>query len=125
MRRWLAIFLLVLLPAQMGWAAVAAYCGHAQGAGSEHVGHHDHGAHGHASTTAQAAADDASGAGTDGPYAADADCGHCHGQCAGALLPVPTAALGRLAGRLMVPLAAPRADHTAAQPERPQWAALA
>ena len=54
MRRWLAVFLLILLPLQLSWAVAAAYCGHdgqVEGAvitGSDggamppHVGHHEH-----------------------------------------------------------------------------------
>ena len=42
MRRWLAIFLLILLPAQLSWAAVGDYCAHESGAGAEHFGHHEH-----------------------------------------------------------------------------------
>jgi len=42
MRRWLAIFLLVLLPAQLGWAAVGVYCAHESGAAADHFGHHAH-----------------------------------------------------------------------------------
>ena len=42
MRRWLAIFLLILLPAQLSWAAVGDYCAHESGAAANHFGHHAH-----------------------------------------------------------------------------------
>ena len=42
MRRWLAILLLVCLPLQFSWAAVADYCMHESGETADHVGHHDH-----------------------------------------------------------------------------------
>nr|ART41037.1 L611 [uncultured bacterium] len=42
MRRWLSILLLVFLPFQFSWAAVAGYCQHETGAAAQHFGHHDH-----------------------------------------------------------------------------------
>lgn len=41
MRRWLALFLLCLLPLQVSWAAVADYCSHEQETTAQHFGHHD------------------------------------------------------------------------------------
>ena len=38
MRRWFAIALLVLLPFQFTWAAVASYCGHESDAQAQHFG---------------------------------------------------------------------------------------
>ncbi|NCV41106.1 MAG: hypothetical protein EBW11_11190 [Betaproteobacteria bacterium] len=40
MRKFLAIFLLVLLPLQFSWAAVAGYCQHEAGVTANHPGHH-------------------------------------------------------------------------------------
>ena len=40
MRRWLLIFLLLLLPFQFSWAASAAYCQHERDTRPEHWGHH-------------------------------------------------------------------------------------
>ena len=42
MRKWLAIVLLVFLPLQFSWAAVASYCQHETGAAAKHFGHHAH-----------------------------------------------------------------------------------
>ena len=42
MRRWLSILLLVFLPFQFSWAAVAGYCQHEADAASQHFGHHEH-----------------------------------------------------------------------------------
>lgn len=121
MRRWLTILLLVLLPTQMSWAAVADYCAHESGAAADHVGHHDHATHGHALADASDVHDADDGAAS----AADVDCSHCHGQCAGMLLSLVPAPLDRLASTPLSAGDAPRAAHTAAQPERPQWARLA
>jgi hypothetical protein len=120
MRRWLAIFLLVLLPFQLSWAAVVSYCTHETGAGAAHFGHHEHSGHSHG--TASVA--DAGPADTE-PSVADFDCGHCHGYGAGVVHVV----LGNEALTLdNLPTAlshGPRAGHVPAAPERPQWAGLA
>ena len=43
MRRWIALFLLVLLPLQAVWAAMEPYCLHESSqAKSHHLGHHEH-----------------------------------------------------------------------------------
>ncbi|AGU50756.1 putative cobalt-zinc-cadmium resistance protein CzcI [Variovorax paradoxus B4] len=42
MRRWLLIFLLLLLPLQSSWAASAAYCQHERDVQPQHWGHHEH-----------------------------------------------------------------------------------
>ena len=42
MRRWLLIFLLLVLPFQFSWAASAAYCQHERDAQPGHWGHHEH-----------------------------------------------------------------------------------
>lgn len=41
MGRWLAILLVVLLPLQVSWAAVADFCAHEHGKAAQHFGHHD------------------------------------------------------------------------------------
>lgn len=124
MRRWLAILLLVLLPTQMSWAVLADYCAHPSGAAADHVGHHDHAAHGHGAM-AEAAGDagglDAAGS----PPDAGVDCDHCHGHCAGMLLAPLSAPSGPAAASPEPAAAAPGAAPMPAQPERPQWARLA
>ncbi len=120
MRRWLLVLLLVLLPLQMVWAAAAGYCHHGQGAGASHVGHHDHAAHGHgAAEPGRADAD------RDAPPAADADCGHCHGQCLGVLAWVEAPRLDHPAGVQRPAGPRPHMALAASPPERPQWPALA
>jgi hypothetical protein len=120
MRRWFAIFLLVLLPFPSSWAAVASYCAHETEAGAPHLGHHEHSGHSH-DTWSAADADQ-----TDSePAAADLDCGHCHGCCVGIVQRVPGKnALTR--GNLPPALShGPRASHLPPAPERPQWSRLA
>lgn len=131
-RRWLVLFLLVLLPLQMSWAAVAGYCAHTAATDAAHFGHHGHEDHPHAnqaqsSAKPEAAADAAAkpGGKASSDKALDADCGHCHSHCLGALLmpgPAEPAALGR-----SFQAAADEAAHAQppVPPERPQWAPLA
>lgn len=110
MRRWLAIFLLVLLPLQLSWAAAAPYCQHETGAAVQHFGHHEHKHH-------QGSADT-----TDVPsFAADSDCAACNAGCAAATVTVPSLALDAAP-----PALAPWYPHVptsppATQPERPNW----
>lgn len=42
MRRWLTVFLLILLPLQLSWAVAATYCAHEADPAVSHVGHHEH-----------------------------------------------------------------------------------
>lgn len=42
MRRCLTILLLLMLPLQLGWAALGTYCEHESGSQAEHAGHHFH-----------------------------------------------------------------------------------
>lgn len=119
-RRLLAIVLLVLLPLQFSWAAVASYCEHETSVDDGHLGHHEHPHHRDAAPDADSDRTADSTAGT-----IDVDCGHCHGHCTG-LLALPDGVPGGLT------TAPPRASadeaggaHAPARPERPQWAVLA
>lgn len=70
-KKLLLIFMLVLLPLQFSWAAVAVYCQHEQEA-STHFGHHSH----KHEADASAQTDDS---GTEGKLAkVDGDCAVCH-----------------------------------------------
>jgi hypothetical protein len=127
-RRFLAIVLLMLLPLQFSWAAVATYCGHETEAAAGHLGHHEHQHPAGADTHAGVAtvADVEPDAGRDkAPGAMDLDCGHCHGFC-GAMLTLAAAMPGTPGA------APPRATvdedgalHASTRPERPQWLPLA
>ena len=125
-RRLLTIALLVFLPLQFSWAAVASYCGHETLAAAGHFGHHQH-VHQHehqlraeSSMDAgpQVQADTASGA-------MHLDCGHCHGYCS-AILSLTSVVPG--APSTVAPIAtlnALGAAHAPTRPERPQWLSLA
>ncbi len=116
MRKCLAIFLLVFMPLQLSWAAVASYCQHETGASAKHFGHHDHQ---HKAADGRDAAPDAKTGG------GDPDCASCHAGCSSALL-------GEVALQPMFSSSLDIADYWARltsppfeRLERPQWRALA
>jgi hypothetical protein len=124
MRRWLSIFLLVLLPAQFSWAAIAAYCGHEADAAVQHFGHHQHPDHGlqHAEEHGNAG----TAGGDESAAVLDIDCGHCHCQCTGILVPLARAACANTAsGRPAAGADLPSPGHPPIPPERHQWLRLA
>lgn len=120
MRRWLAILMLVLLPLQSSWAAVAAYCGHENGQQARHLGHHEHR---HADQAK--VGNDSAPADRSAPSGFDFDCGHCHGTCAD--VPAPADGLSLIALVSHPGTTIKGALRTLAQnpPERPQWLRLA
>ena len=117
MRRYLAIFLLVLLPLQYSWAAMASYCEHETSVTAKHPGHHTHD---HASIDQQESSKNA-------PQSPgmDDDCATCHMGCAAAL--VSDLSKTTLAASDDHPLHLQViASHLASErPERPQWPVLA
>ena len=72
MKRLLLIFLLVVLPFQMSWAAVTGYCQHEEGKAAQHFGHHEHKHH--------ASSENQSSKSKFGMN--DTDCGYHHLSCA-------------------------------------------
>lgn len=117
MRRWFLIFLVIFLPMQLSWAAVASYCEHETEATAQHVGHHEH------QHQADAQPTDSDSSKAYGSF--DTDCGACHAGCCTAMLqsiPLLTISLssdahGAPALRL--------SSQPASLPERPNWADLA
>lgn len=117
MRRLFMIFLLVLMPLQLSWAAMASYCQHESGAAAKHFGHHEHQ---HQAKAGEPDQGKAKPLGT-----VDADCSFCHACCAAILSgtqDVPPLALASLSitwhhDGSVSPLPS--------RPERPNWAALA
>lgn len=78
MRRYLLVFMMVLLPLQWSWAAAASVCAHE--AGSSHFGHHDH-KHSGGSLTGKSD----TGKGDGASPGAHPDCQVCHGVGAACL----------------------------------------
>lgn len=113
-RRLLILLFAVLLPLQLAWGAVSAYCQHESGATAKHLGHHEHV---HKVNGKKA---------VDLKVAPDNDCGTCHGAGATALVG-PQAALPTLPA-----VTTPRTERSRAPPSlppegpyRPQWPRLA
>lgn len=119
MRQWLIVLMLVLLPAQFSWAAVSAYCGHETGAGTNHLGHHEHDAHEHGHAPGD------NKAGKDTPAGLSHDCGHCHGQCAALSCWADAGAVALVSAPPAARAEAPLPVRAMAPPERPQWHAAA
>jgi hypothetical protein len=117
MRRLFAIFLLVLLPLQLSWAAVGVYCQHETGAAAKHLGHHDHQHKTDASHGDQADPKTSGGI--------DNDCGACHASCCVAIF-------GEIQVSAPTDTSTDVVDYRHSlntsphyQPERPNWAPLA
>lgn len=83
MKRMFLILMLVALPLQMTWAAMAAYCSHEVGASARHLGHH---VHTHTTSPDDSSPDPASGSGK-----AHADCHFCQLTGHGVIQSVVTA----------------------------------
>ena len=121
MRRLLSILLLVLLPLQFSWAAVASYCEHEAGPDAAHVGHH---AHQHDDAHSGEPGLDDNG-GEPSVKAIDLDCAQCHGQCAALPLAAAWTAVEAAAERFADIANAPSDGQPSPRPERPQWRRLA
>lgn len=117
MRRFLMIFLLVLMPLQLSWAAMASYCQHESGVAAKHVGHHEH--------QHKAQSDQPDEGKTKSLGTIDGDCGFCHASCATIVSALPnipplsiaTVSFGWPPDSLVSAILS--------RPERPNWAALA
>lgn len=114
MRRLLIIFLLMVVPFQLGWGMAAAYCKHESNPAVSHFGHH---AHQHAASSEESKASPAKL-----QFGADSDCEVC--QLAGiGFAPTPESsqplALACVdAGAELKPL---MPSLHPSPPERPQW----
>jgi len=122
MRHWLLVFMLVLLPIQSSWAAVATYCEHETGAAAKHFGHHDRWVHGHDHDQDDTDTDAAAG---EVYEAGDLDCSHCHGQCAGMVAEFEAFIAGSHTSRFGSAVDEQALLQALNPPERPQWALLA
>lgn len=125
MRRWLLVFLVVLLPMQLSWAAVASYCQHESDSAttSQHVGHHEHQ---HEADAASAATDlpDTSANPMTATGAVDVDCGTCHAGCCTVMLQSPMLVMAKLPSETHSATALRLSSQPASLPERPNWAHL-
>lgn len=116
MRRLFVIFLLVLLPLQLSWASVAAYCQHETNGQAQHFGHHDHQ---HQASQDQDNADSKLSGGIDN------DCSECHAGCVVAILGDIAVTPPHLAAVVVTDYRTVQSLAPLEIPERPNWAALA
>lgn len=121
MRRWLLIFLLVLLPMQLSWAAVASYCQHESGAATQHVGHHEH--QHEANTEPSNNADPHTTSKAVG--AVDVDCGTCHVGNWSVMLQSLNLVIVKLPSGTHSATTLLLSSQPVSLPERPNWAHLA
>jgi hypothetical protein len=116
MRFWLIVFLTILMPLQLSWAATGRYCQHESDVSSKHVGHHTH--------QHQTTEPTDSGADFAKAMAVDMDCGTCHAGCSMAIQ--EPSVVKNVALTLMISsrLSAQSSPGLVDRPERPQWVAL-
>ena len=118
MRRWLLILLLMSLPFQFSWAAMATYCEHESGARAQHVGHHEH-QHQHQHQQPAGESSETSKVKLGGVLDV-ADC-QFHGPCT-VNLPAPwVMPIGTGSQQLMPWKVADAIAPVLSRPERPQW----
>ena len=116
MRFWLIVFLTILMPLQLSWAASGRYCQHESDVSSKHIGHHTHQ---HQTTERADPGGDFAKAVT-----TDLDCGTCHSGCSMAIQEpsvVKNFALTLTFSSLPSVQSSPGLLD---RPERPQWLAL-
>jgi hypothetical protein len=116
MRRFFIIFLLLVLPFQASWAAVATYCQHETDVKVQHMGHH---AHEHEEAASHAAAD---------PQAptVDNDCAACHMFSASVIvMPQALFATQSITGQGIISSADFTQILRPTRPERPKWSRAA
>jgi hypothetical protein len=118
MRWWLSILLLVFMPFQFSWSAVATYCEHESGTRAKHFGHHEHKHQQPAGDSSEVS--EAKLAGAPGAALDVADC-HFHCQCTVDLPAAPVMPMVIGSQALTVWAMADAIAPVPSRPERPQW----
>ncbi|CAL60731.1 putative periplasmic cation efflux system protein czcI [Herminiimonas arsenicoxydans] len=114
MKRLLVIFMLVVIPFQLSWAAAAVYCEHEINPTTLHFGHHEHK---HIASPNEVKADASKAA-----AAVDGDCTSCHlGGIAILTIPLPALALDIISAPLIISSNSLLASSRPSRPERPKW----
>jgi hypothetical protein len=111
MKRFVLMFLMLLLPLQFSWAGVSFYCQHETGAAAQHVGHH---AHQHQKSPD--AGDDGSA-----PGKAHADCGYCHLAHSCAVVAAVSVPAFSCDAAAIAAQPDTLSSHFSEGPERPKW----
>ena len=119
MHRLLAVLMLVLLPFQFSWAAVASYCMHERtSAQAQHVGHHEHK---HETADLPNKAEQ----GLQAADTFDVDCCLCHGLGIGVTHFFVSMKAPTVPASVVIQSALPLSGIAQSPPERPQWRSLA
>lgn len=116
MRLWLIVFLAILMPVQLSWAATGRYCQHESDVSSKHVGHH---AHQHQITEHAGSGGDLARV-----VAVDMDCGTCHAGCSMAIQEQDVIETVDLTLQIAPRPLAQSSPAPEDRPDRPQWDAL-
>jgi hypothetical protein len=118
MRRWVLLFLMLVVPIQVVWGVAAPYCAHESSTTSKkHFGHHEH-RHQVAGDDAQHAHDDSAAS----KASNHVDCGSCHLGCS-VTLSTPTIKVDLPAREAILNIDdAYFASHVPSGPERPDRA---
>lgn len=118
MKRLLVIFMLVVIPLQLSWAAAAVYCEHETNPTTVHFGHHEH--------KHIASADEVKADASKSAAAVDGDCTSCHlGGIAILSMLVPAIALDLVSAPSIIAGNSLLASSRPSRPERPKWAVAA
>ena len=116
MRFWLTLFLALLIPLQLSWAATGRYCQHESEITNKHVGHHTHQ---HQATERAESSGDLAKA-----IPVDLDCSTCHAGCSIAIQE-PAVVKEVVLNLMLAPRPIVRSNPGPEdRPERPQWDAL-
>ena len=115
----LIVFLLLVVPLQLAWGAVSAYCEHETEATTDHFGHHVHKHEQHSSTNTIDPRDDTQA----GNF--DMDCGVCHAACSVALCGEVATLSFSASDFALTPAPSFHLTLFSSKPERPKWLGLA
>jgi hypothetical protein len=118
MRRLFMIFLLVFMPLQLGWAAMASYCQHESGAAAKHFGHHERQHQANAGEHDQSKPKSSLGT-------VDADCSFCHACCSTILIDTQCIPLTGTVSQSVMWHRDNSISAFPSRPERPNWGVLA
>lgn len=118
MKRLLIIFMLIVVPLQISWAAAASYCEHESNPKTVHFGHHEHQ---HVASAEEIKADVSKSA-----AAIDGDCTTCHlGGIAILTMPTPAPVFEAANSPVIIEGKSLLASSRPSRPERPKWAVAA
>ena len=115
----IVVFLLLVVPLQLAWGAVSAYCGHETEATTDHFGHHVH-KHEQESSTSPIEPSDNTKTGN-----FDLDCGVCHAACSVALCGGVADLSFTSSSLALTPAPSFHLTYFSSKPERPKWFGLA